>query len=451
MRLFLGVIAAFLLISCRADAQGKILDIQEFKTPQGLNVWLNEDHTLPIIALKFIFLDSGTALDPEDRQGLVRLLSNTMDEGAGDLDSQSFQKQLSDRAITLLFSASRDGFGGDLKTLSRHKTEAFDLLRLALTDPRFDAEAVERMRQGNMTRIRSSLGKPDWIAARILNDRAFEGHTYAMNSGGTLTSLPEITRKDLMDFKNTWLTKDRLLVSVVGDIDREELGPVLDSIFSALPKTAPAKTIPDFAVQNAGPPALYKKDVPQTVMNMMLPAFGREDPDYYALKVMNYIFGGAGFGSRLMESAREKRGLTYGIYSDIENYRHLDSLSISTSTKNESVGEMLALISEEMQNMKDRPVQDGELKDAKSYLTGSLPLSLASTDKIATVMLSLQIENLPADYLDHYAAKINAVTAEDIQRTARRVLIPENMTSVLVGQPENIDPVIPVTDIPNAE
>lgn len=112
---------------------------------------------------------------------------------------------------------------------------------------------------------------------------------------------------------------------------------------------------------------------------------------------------------------------------------------------------MLALISEEMQNMKDRPVQDGELKDAKSYLTGSLPLSLASTDKIATVMLSLQIENLPADYLDHYAAKINAVTAEDIQRTARRVLIPENMTSVLVGQPENIDPVIPVTDIPNAE
>lgn len=103
MRLFLGVIAAFLLISCRADAQGKILDIQEFKTPQGLNVWLNEDHTLPIIALKFIFLDSGTALDPEDRQGLVRLLSNTMDEGAGDLDSQSFQKQLSDRAITLLF------------------------------------------------------------------------------------------------------------------------------------------------------------------------------------------------------------------------------------------------------------------------------------------------------------------------------------------------------------
>lgn len=451
MKIFLTLLASFFLLSCQADAQDKFLDIQEIKTPEGINVWLSEDHTLPIIALKFIFLESGTALDPQDKQGLVRLLSNTMDEGAGELDSQSFQKALSDHSISLRFSASRDGFGGNLKTLSRNKGKAFELLRLALGTPRFDAEPVERMRQANMTRIRSSLGEPEWIGARILNDRAFEGHPYAMNSGGTLTSLPKITSEDLRRFQKTFLTKDRLLISVAGDISAKQLSSTLDSIFSTLPEKAPEKTIPDFTLKNAGPPALYQKDVPQTIINMMLPAFGREDPDYYALKIMNYIFGGAGFGSRLMEEAREKKGLTYGIYSGIANYRHLDSLSISTSTKNGSVKEMLSIISNEMEKMQNLPVSDTELKNAKSYLTGSLPLSLSSTDKIAAMMLSLQIEDLPSNYLDHYAAKINAVSAADIQRAAKRVLKAGSITSVLVGQPEDVEPVTIITGIPNAE
>ena len=307
MKCLLALMTVFMLIACQAQADETLLDIQEIKTDSGITAWLAEDHSLPIIAMSFTFLDSGTALDPAEKQGLVRLLSNTMDEGAGDLDSQAFQKALTDNSITLQFSAGRDGFGGNLKTLTRNKDKAFHLLQLALSAPRFDEEPVERMRQANMSRVRSSLGEPDWIAARILNDRIFEGHPYAMNSGGTLTTLTAITPADLRQFQKTYLTKDRLLIAVAGDINAAELKETINRIFGSLPEKAPADAIvPATPIRNGGETSLYEQDIPQTIISIGMPAFGRDDADYYPLKVMNYIFGEAGFGSRLMEEIREK-------------------------------------------------------------------------------------------------------------------------------------------------
>jgi zinc protease len=445
------LIAAFVLMSCTAQADDTLLDIQEIKTDSGITAWLAEDHSLPVIALTFTFLDSGTALDPADKQGLVRLLSNTMDEGAGDLDSQAFQKELADNSITLRFSAGRDGFGGNLKTLSRNKDKAFHLLQLALNNPRFDAEPVERMREANMARLRSSLSEPDWIAARILNDRVFEGHPYAMNSGGTLATMAAITADDLRHFQKTYLTRDRLLIAVSGDISAAELTKTLDTLFGTLPANAPANAnVADTTLKNAGEISLFDQDIPQTIISFALPAFGRADPDYYPLKVMNYILGEAGFGSRLMEEIREKRGLTYGIYSDIQNYRHTDALTISTSTKNESAAELIDVVGQEMKKLADTPVSAQELEDAKSYLVGSVPLALSSTDNIASIMMSLQTEGLPATYLDHYEESIRKVTIEDIQRVAARLLDPAKMTIVMVGKPAGITPTKQITEIPNA-
>lgn len=452
MKFLCALIATFVLISCNARADEKILSVQELKTPGGITVWLAEDKSLPIISMSFIFLDSGTALDPADKQGLVRMLSNTMDEGAGPLDSQAFQKALADHSITLMFSAGRDGFGGRLKTLARNKDKAFDLLKLAMNEPRFDAEPVERMRQANIARVRTSLGDPDWIAARILNDRIFAGHPYAMNSGGTLTTLAAITPDDLRGFKNKYLTRDRLLVSVAGDISAADVTKQIDMIFGALPQNAPKDAaVPAATLANAGTTTLYEQAIPQTVISIAMPAFGRTDADYYPLKVLNYIFGEAGFGSRLMEEIREKRGLTYGIYSGIQNYRHADALSISTSTKNESAKELMDVIAQEMKKISTTPLEKQELHDAKSYLTGSVPLALSSTDKIAGIMTELQVEGLPSNYLDIYAEKINAVTADDIQRVAARLLDPAKMTVIMVGKPDNIDGANIMTDLPNAQ
>jgi zinc protease len=174
---------------------------------------------------------AGSALDPEKKQGLARMVSNTMDEGAGPLDAKAFQKELQDLVISFSFDASRDSFTGELKTLTKNKARAFELAALALTKPRFDQEAIVRMRQANQTRVRSSLSDPDWMAARVLNDRAFEGHAYGLNNGGTLSGLESIGAQDLKNFHKSYLGKNNLYVAVAGDITAEELGTVLDSIF----------------------------------------------------------------------------------------------------------------------------------------------------------------------------------------------------------------------------
>lgn len=448
--IFIVFIAVLVFFGMRAKAQDKrFLDIQEITTPGGISVWLAEDKTLPVIALRFSFIGSGSALEPEGKQGLARMLSNTMDEGAGDLDSTSFQKALADHSIDLTFSATRDTFEGKLVTLTRNKDKAFELLSLAVNAPRFDEEPVARMREGNLARIRSALTEPDWMAARLVNDRAYAGHPYAMNSGGTLSSLPTITPEDLRAFRNKNLSKDRLVVAAAGDINKAEIMAAVDRIFARLPgKAGPAQT-PDMVLQNTGKVYIYDQDVPQSFIEVVLPAFGHKDADFYALQVLNYIYGGAGFGSRLMEEVREKRGLTYGIYSSVQDYRHAQTLGVSLSTKNESAFEALDLIKTEMEKMTQTRVSDKELSDAKSYITGSMPLALDSTESIANMMLSLRIDGLTSTYLDDYAAHINAVSADDIERVAKRVLKPEAMLTIIVGKPQNIETFESIKELPN--
>ena len=429
----------------------KVLDIHQITTPSGIKAWLVEDNKLPIISLKFSFKGAGAIQDGIDKQGLARLLSNTMDEGAGDLTSQEFQKALSDHSITLYFNSGRDNFGGQLKTLTRHKDKAFNLLKLALTQPRFDSEPVERMRQANITRIKSSMGDPDWINARVFNDVAFQGHPYALNSGGTLTTLKNITAEDLKEHKNNWLAQDNLVIGITGDITKDELEKIIEDTFSDLPKKSVTNTVEKFELQNTGKTFVYKKDIPQSIISSALPSIDNKDPDYDALRVMNFIYGGGGFGSRLMEEAREKRGLTYGIYSSLLSQDYLNSFNVSTSTKNESVSEILDITKQEMTKITTQPIEQTELQDAQSYITGSMPLSLTSTDKVASTLLSMQLNDRSINYLDGYATRINHVTVEDIQRVAKRILNPENMLTVMVGQPTNIENTTTIESLSNVE
>ena len=429
----------------------KVLDIKEVTSATGIKAWLVEDHSLPIIAVSFAFKQAGSIQDSTEKQGLARLLSNTLDEGAGDLTSQEFQKALSDNSITLYFNSGRDNFGGTLKTLSRNQKKAFELLKLSLTQARFGADAVERMKQANISRIQSSKGNPDWINARLFNDVAFAGHPYALNSGGTITSLQNITPSDLKTRAQDWLTKDRLMIGVAGDIKEEDLSLILDNVFGGLPATGATNNTKEITLQNQGQTFIYNKDIPQTIITSALPAFDRNDPDYDALRVMNYIYGGGGFGSMLMEEAREKRGLTYGIYSSLLMQDYLSGINISASTKNASVKDMMDIIRAEMNNIKSAPLPQTKLDDAKSYLIGAMPLGLSSTDKISGNLLSLQLDEREPDYLDQFKKNINRVTVEDVQRAANRLLDPSKLLTVMVGQPENIEKFNELKDLPNVE
>ncbi len=434
-----------------AQAADTVLDIKEVTSPGGITAWLVEDHSIPIIAIDFAFRGAGTALDPEGKQGLARMVSNMLDEGAGDLDDRAFQKELQDLSISLSYSAGRDHFYGNLKTLSENKSRAYELLNLSLTAPRFDEDPVARMRAANQARIRSSLSNPDWIAARIMNDVAYAEHPYARNSGGTLSGLEAITPEDLREFHKTYIGKNTLVVSAAGDITAEELSGVLDAVFGALPEIEPPPALPALRQSNQGKTFVYDKDIPQTIIQIQQPGIDNLDPDFQTAQVMNFILGSSGFGSRLTKEIREKRGLTYGIYTGFSNMDAYDGLSVGTSTRNDAVSEMLPLISAEWDKMKAEPVSDKELKDAKSYLVGALPLSLTSTDRISGLLLSLRMDGQPIDYLDRRNEAIEATTAQDVQALAKRILDTDSMTTVLVGQPDNVENAVAVTTLPNVE
>ncbi len=436
MKHLLIVLLTLITFNQSAIASDKILDIQAVKTPNGITAWLVEDTTLPLISLKFSFQGAGAINDGKDKQGLTRLLSNTMDEGAGELKSQQFQKELSDHSITLHFNANRDNFGGEIKTLSRHKDKAFKLLKLALTKPRFDQDPINRMRQANISRIKSNMTDPQWITARIFNDKAFSGQPYQLNSGGTLSTLPQITSDDLRLHVKNYLTKDRLVIGVTGDIKKDELIDLLDNSFNDLPKTGLKLKRKAFSLQNLGKTYLFEKDIPQTILSVSLPSVSIHDPDYFSLKLMNHLYGASGFGSRLMKKAREKEGLTYGIYSSLLHQDLVDGLSISTSTKNTTAARMFQIIEEEMHLMANQKTSEEDLQKAKDYMIGSLPLSLTSTDKIASILLNLQLNNRPIDYLDKYATSINAVDTNDIQRIAQKVFTNQKTINVMVGKPQ---------------
>ncbi len=441
-------ICLLLLYPCVANAE-KFLDIQEVTSKDGIKAWLVEDNSIPVIAMKFSFRDMGSKNDSAEKQGLMRILSNTMDEGAGDLTSQEFQKILENNSITLNFNVTRDNFSGQVKTLTRNKDKAFELLKLALTKPRFDEEPLERMIAANKSRIKSSLSNPEWMAARIQNDVIFEGHPYALNSGGTLSSLDNIKQSDLQRFHKK-LCKNQLVIGVAGDISAAELKILLDDVFGDMPIVKTRKP-EKFQLQNSGKTYLYEQDIPQTIIEIAQSGISRKDKDYYAAKLMNFILGESGFGSRLMEEIREKRGLTYGIYSYFREYDETNALYVSTSTVNESVATMLDLIGEQWDKMRETPVSEKELKDAKSYLIGSLPLSLTSTDSIASVLVSLQLDDLPIDYLDTRKEKLANVTLQEVQDIAKKMLDKNSFTTILVGNPKDIKGAEIITKLPNVE
>jgi len=430
-----GACALFVGLALPAAA----IDIERVVSPSGVEAWLVRDTKNPIIAIQFSF-EGGTELDPANKLGLAMLTASTLDEGAGDLDSQAFQGKLEDNSISLGFSAGRDGFEGSLTTLRETKETAFDLLRLALTKPRFDSEAVERIRGQMIAGLRRSQADPSYWAQLALSESLFPNHPYGRPQRGTLDTLPAITRDDLLAFTRTRLVRDGLKVAVSGDISAAELAPVLDQIFGSLPAKGERAAVADISPANGGRTIAVPRPIPQTIMVMAQEGLRRNDPDWYAATVLNYALGGGGFSSRLMDEVREKRGLTYGVGSGLAPYDHAALISVSGSTMNEKAGQAIDLIKQIWGEVGKNGITEAELNDAKTYLTGSFPLQFTNNGAIAGLLLSVQQDGLGIDYLNKRNDLINAVTLADVKRVAARLLDPAKLTTVVVGQPAGVKP-----------
>ena len=433
--LWLAVVGVALSLTVRA---AEAVEIQQITTDKGVTAWLVEERSIPLIAMRFAFR-GGSSLDPNDKQGLSSVLSGMLDEGAGDLDSQAFQTALKKIAVRISFNAGRDNFYGRLQTLSRNKDDAFELLRLALNEPRFDEDPLTRIKSQLSEALRRQQNDPQTVAVRTWMSIAFRDHPYARNPEGTIEGLDAVSADDLRSVTKRLFARDRLVISVVGDIDAASLKVLLDKAFSDLPEKADAISLPEASVASGPVRTIVDMDIPQSVIQFGHVGIKRNDPDFIPAYVMNHVLGGGGLTSRLTEEVREKRGLSYSVYSYLSPFNQAGLFLGGAATQNERAGEALNIIERELRRMAEEGPTAEELAATTTYLTGSYALRFDTSTKIAGQLLGIQLENLGAEYIEKRNSLIEAVTQEDVKRVARRLLKPDSLIVTVVGQPKGIE------------
>jgi zinc protease len=415
-------------------ATGHAMKIQNVKSPGGIEAWLVEEHSVPIIAMHFSF-KGGAAQDPAGKEGVANFITTMLDEGAGELNDQRFHEMMEELAIKMRFDAGKDNFSGSFETLTVNRDAGFDLLRLALTKPRFDVAAVDRMRTQLVASLSFAEKDPGRVAGRAWSRTAFGAHPYGRPTEGVRESLGAIQRADLEGYRSKVFARDTLKVAVVGDIDAKTLGTLLDKIFGDLPAKANLVPVPAIQIAPEGKKTVIEMAVPQSVAVFGHGGVLRKDPDFIGAYMLNYIIGGGGFNSRLMEQVREKRGLAYSVSSYLSPYDRTGLILGNVATKNEAIDQSLEVIRAEFKRMAEEGPTEKELIDAKSYLTGSYPLQFDTSSKIASQLLGIQIEDLGIDYIDKRNSLIEAVTLPQIRAIAKRLLKPDGMIITVVGQP----------------
>jgi zinc protease len=424
-------------------APAHAVKVERVTSAAGIEAWLVEDHTVPVVSLEYVFR-AGAAIDPDGKEGLSRLAASLLDEAAGDLPSQEFQRRLEDLVSEIGFSATLDAVSGSLKSLKQNLAPTADLLRLAITAPRFDAPDIERLRTQLQVSLAREAEEPHAMAQRAWFRAAFPGHPYGRGSRGTAAGLANVTLDDLKAWVPEHLTRDLLVIGASGDITAAELAPLLDHVFGRLPPTANRPVVPDAVPADPGGLMLIERQLPQSVVLFGKSGIKRSDPDYYAAYILNHILGGGSFSSRLMDEVREKRGLAYSVSSSLAILDHTALMQAQTATKNASVEEAVKLVRAEWARLAKTGPTLEELANAKTYLTGSFPLQLDSTGRIAAILVSIQVDHLGIDYLDRRNGLLESVTLEQAQRVAQRLFDPVPLSIVVVGPPGDLKATRPV-------
>jgi zinc protease len=410
--------------------------VERVVSPGGIEAWLVHEPAVPLISVEFAFA-GGSAQDPLAKAGTASLTASALNDSAGDLDSKAFSERLERKAIELSFDADRDHIRGSLRTLSENRDQAFDLLRLALTAPRFDAPDVEIDRGQMLSLLRRQSTSPNDIAGQRWWATAFDGHPYGRPVNGTLDSVPTISTDDMRAYAHRVLTRQKLKIAVVGDIDADTLKPLLDRVFGALPANSDLTPVENVTLQGSGRRIDVSLDVPQTVVDFGGPGIARQDPDFMAAYIVNHILGGGSISSRLYEEVREKRGLVYSVSDNLVWLDHAAVFIGSTATRTARAGETLDLIRKEIRRLAEEGPTQAELTEAKNYLNSSFALNLDTSNKIASLLVQLQLDGLGADYFQRRPEMIAAVTLDDARRVAKR-LLDDGLLVTVVGKPDGV-------------
>ena len=430
------MLAAAGLAALTLAAPARALDVQPVTSPGGVEFWLVEEPAIPIVAVEISF-DGGARLDPPERPGLAKMVASLMDKGAGEREAVAFARERDRLSARFGFDAGRDSLTVSARMLAENVEASAGLLATALVAPRFDADPLARVRGQTLSSIAESETDPTSVARRQWYARAFPDHPYGTPVIGTAEAVEAVTRDELTAAHERLVTRSSATIGIVGAIGPEAAGRLVDNLMADLPEGAPRETP---RTSGTPPPGteVIQLDVPQSAALFGHAGLPREDEDFIPAYVMNHILGGGGFTSRLMEEVREKRGLAYGIYSYLQDLEAAALHLGGVQTANARMAESLSVIRDQWRRMREEGVSAQDLDRAKRYLTGAFALRFDSNAKIASYLVFVQREGLGLDYFDRRNDLIRAVTVEDVNRVAKRLLKPDALSIVVVGQPAGL-------------
>lgn len=430
--------ALLFLSSTRADA----IEIKRMTLSNGAVLLVSEAHQLPMVTISIAF-DAGTRRDPQDKPGLAALTARSLSQGTKDLSVDQFNEKVDFMGSTVGVSADRDYALAGMTTLSKYLGDTFSLLSGVLTTPGLRDSDIERRKAETIAAIRAAEEQPNYIAGVAYNKMIFDDTPYGHPGNGTPESVAKLTPDDVRKFYRDYYKLGSAIIAVTGDVNANDVKAMLEKGLNGLSGTVapqPEPTIPPIA------PGLHAnlidRNFAQATILLGFGGIARTNPDYYKIKVMNYILGAGGFSSRLMTIVRSKNGLAYGIDSSFDSGKFPGSFDVSVQTKNKTANQTISLILQQLREIQEKPVSDAELENAKKFLIGSFPLTLDRQSQIASFMLGIEVYGLGLDYADRYPKMIQAVTKDDVQAVARKYLHPDSADLVVVARlaDANIDP-----------
>jgi zinc protease len=402
-------------------------------TSNGMTVLVLEQHFLPIVEVHAM-VKSGSAQDPPEKAGLANLVASLLDEGTTTRSSKQLAEQIDFVGGALEVKATEDFTTASVRVLKKDVELGFTLLADILQHPAFHKPEFERIRSQILGEMASDNDDPGHVAMKAFNQLVFHGHPYRWPLYGSEESLNKITYADVIGFYNREYTPSQVILTIVGDVTAEQVSGLVQAHFGGWKKTAaPSRSLKNPTQVEKKTVQLIEKDLTQSNVMLGHSGISRTNPDFYAVTVMNHILGAGGFSSRLMESIRDKQGLVYGIMSHFDARLMPGSFWVNFQTRTEATNQAIQGVLAEIKNIREAPVTDQELLEAKSFLIGSFPLRLDSTAKLAQVLAQVEFYGLGFEYFSQYPKWIERVTKEDVLRVANKYLNPQRYALVVVG------------------
>ena len=427
----LGLIAV--LVSFTVPGNAAEISPTKITTANGMTVLVLEQHFLPIVEIHAL-IKAGSAQDPAEKAGLANLVASLLDEGTTTRSSKQLAEQIDFVGGSLVVKGGEDFTTASARILKKDVDLGFTLLADVLQHPTFPKQEFERVRSQILGEIASDNDDPGHVAMKAFNQLVFHNHPYRWPANGTEDTLSKVTLADVQGFYAKEYLPNQVILAVVGDITVEQVTALVQTHFGAWKKgTAQTRTVKKSSVIDKKTVQLIEKDLTQSTIVLGHGGISRTNPDFYAVTVMNHILGAGGFSSRLMDSIRDKQGLAYSIMSHYEARSMPGSFWVNFQTRTETTNQAISGVLAEIKAIREAPVSDQELAEAKSFLMGSFPLRLDSTAKLAHLLAQVEFFGLGFEYFSQYPKWIERVTKEDVQRVAKQYLDPQRYALVVVG------------------